>query len=269
MEIYIAKDGKESGPYTADEIESLYQAHMIGLNDHVWHEGLEGWVPLYRFLGGRPPIPPLAEESTRANQGGNPVRYASGRAGEPAGLFVKAGAYLIDYGMIFVFVTIPLLMLWKKIAGGTIRDLMDFSNQAGEPGEALVLDWQIGFLAYFVTNIIPRWFYVTAMESSSKQATLGKVALGLRVTDVSGGSPTRAQVGIRFVGMAVTECLPAIICMSFVKPWTPVFPDLLPDLTWGGPTTVYLGLLIYVLCAFSERKQCLHDKLAGTLVVRR
>jgi hypothetical protein len=57
MEIYITKDGKESGPYTKDQVESLHLAGMVHLSDHVWHEGMLDWEPLHRFLGVRPPAP--------------------------------------------------------------------------------------------------------------------------------------------------------------------------------------------------------------------
>lgn len=69
MEIYITKDGKESGPYTRDQVESLHHAGMIQLGDHVWHEGMLDWEPLHRFLGVRPPppgVPIVASDATES-----------------------------------------------------------------------------------------------------------------------------------------------------------------------------------------------------------
>jgi hypothetical protein len=57
MEIYIARDGNETGPYTQDQIESLHRTGMLQLNDFVWHDGMPDWEPLHRFLGVRPPTP--------------------------------------------------------------------------------------------------------------------------------------------------------------------------------------------------------------------
>lgn len=57
MEIYIARDGNETGPYSQDQIESLHRTGMIQLNDFVWHDGMAEWAPLHRFLGVRPPAP--------------------------------------------------------------------------------------------------------------------------------------------------------------------------------------------------------------------
>lgn len=58
MDLYIAKDGTESGPYSADQVESLHRAGMLRSDDLVWHEGMSEWSPLHRYLGLRPPVPP-------------------------------------------------------------------------------------------------------------------------------------------------------------------------------------------------------------------
>ena len=73
------------------------------------------------------------------------------------------------------------------------------------------------------------------MESSHLQATLGKMALSLQVTDLEGRRITFAKATGRF------------------------FAKYLSVLTLG------IG---YLMAAFTERKQALHDIIAGTLVVR-
>ncbi|MBX3742500.1 MAG: DUF4339 domain-containing protein [Akkermansiaceae bacterium] len=57
MEIYIARSGNETGPYTKEQIDSLYEMGMLQLADFVWHEGMPDWMPLHGFLGMRPPVP--------------------------------------------------------------------------------------------------------------------------------------------------------------------------------------------------------------------
>ena len=76
--------------------------------------------------------------------------------------------------------------------------------------------------------------YFAGMESSSMQATLGKKALGLVVTDLNGG---RISLG-RAIGRYFAKFLSALIlCIG------------------------------YIMVGFTERKQGLHDMLAGTLVM--
>ena len=53
----IAKAGKETGPFTKDQIASMTESGMVSLSDSVWHEGMGDWTPVHQFLGVRPPVP--------------------------------------------------------------------------------------------------------------------------------------------------------------------------------------------------------------------
>ena len=82
---------------------------------------------------------------------------------------------------------------------------------------------------------VAQWLYFALMESSSKQATLGKMALGIRVTDVNGN-----RIGFgRATGRHFAKILSGLI----------------------------LGIG-FLMAAFTEKKQALHDMIAGTLVVK-
>jgi len=84
-------------------------------------------------------------------------------------------------------------------------------------------------------SLVIWWLYEALMESSAKQATLGKMALGIRVTDLDGN-----RIGFgKATGRHFAKYLSALI----------------------------LGIG-YLMAAFTERKQALHDMLAGTLVLR-
>ena len=74
------------------------------------------------------------------------------------------------------------------------------------------------------------------MEYSPKQATLGKLALGIKVTTLNGER------------------------ISFVRASGRYFAQVLDVLT------LYVG---YLFAAFTERRQALHDMVAGTFVVHR
>ena len=80
------------------------------------------------------------------------------------------------------------------------------------------------------------WLYATLFESSGKQATLGKLALGIKVTDLNGNR------------------------ISFVHATGRFFAEILSTLTLG------FG---YAIAAFTNRRQALHDIVASTLVVRK
>src|SRR5437667_9928015 len=79
------------------------------------------------------------------------------------------------------------------------------------------------------------WIYEAALESSSKQATVGKMALGLKVTDLEGRR------------------------ISFARATGRHFAKIISGL---------ILLIGYIMAGFTERKQALHDMIAGTLVQR-
>jgi uncharacterized RDD family membrane protein YckC len=74
------------------------------------------------------------------------------------------------------------------------------------------------------------------MESSARQATLGKMALGIVVTDLDGN-----RIGFgRATGRYFAKILSALIL-----------------------------LIGFIMAAFTQKKQGLHDIIAGTLVVKK
>ena len=91
----------------------------------------------------------------------------------------------------------------------------------------------VGILA---AVIVVRWIYFAGLESSSKQATVGKIILSIIVTDMEGNRISFGKATIR----------------HFAK--------------------ILSGLLFYagfVMIAFTEKRQGLHDMIAGCLVVKK
>ena len=90
----------------------------------------------------------------------------------------------------------------------------------------------LGFLVGTATG----WLYEALMVSSSYQATLGKMALGIVVTDMQGRRISFLRATGRYVGKIVSSML----------------------------------LLIgYLIQPFTEKRQALHDMMAGCLVLRK
>jgi cell division septation protein DedD len=60
MQIFIHRDGKQLGPFTEAEIKAQLAAGMTSLQDNVWWEGQQGWVPIsqtHLAVGGAPAAP--------------------------------------------------------------------------------------------------------------------------------------------------------------------------------------------------------------------
>lgn len=87
-----------------------------------------------------------------------------------------------------------------------------------------------------IIGIVLPWIYYAAMESSSKQATLGKMALGIKVTSTEGEKISFGKASGRYFGK---------ILSTF---------------------TLFIG---YFMVAFTEKKQGLHDIVSGCLVLNK
>ncbi len=85
-------------------------------------------------------------------------------------------------------------------------------------------------------GLILGWLYYAFMESSSTQGTLGKMALGIKVTGLSGHPISFGRATGRHFGKIIS--------------------------------TIIL-LIGYLMVAFTAKKQGLHDMMAGCLVVNR
>jgi len=102
-------------------------------------------------------------------------------------------------------------------------------------GVSWAVAWVVGPFAPLVA-VVAGWLYFASLESSSWQATIGKLAVGIVVTDMEGRRVTFGRATGR----------------HFAKYFS------------------YFTLMIgHVMAAFTERKQALHDMIASTLVVKR
>lgn len=87
-----------------------------------------------------------------------------------------------------------------------------------------------------VAGVIIGWLYFALMESSSSQGTLGKMAIGIKVTDLNGNKLTFGRATGRYLGKIISSLM------------------------------LMIG---YVIAGFTKKKQALHDIMAGCLVVIR
>ncbi|MBI3968819.1 MAG: RDD family protein [Chloroflexi bacterium] len=130
-----------------------------------------------------------------------------------AGFWFRLGAYLIDYGVLFL-ANLPLAIFLAVVLGP--------SNLENLPVWAHVISLGISYL------------YYAGMESSARQATFGKSALGVKVTGLHGNRISFWRDSVRFFAR-----IPSMLLL-------------------------FTGFLAI---AFTAKKQGLHDKIAGCLVV--
>jgi uncharacterized RDD family membrane protein YckC len=234
MEIWIGRDGERHGPYQeADVREWLHSGKMSG-SDLGWYEGLADWQPLSVLLpdavagsaatasGAAPPaFTPLPQTTTAALE-------------DHAGFWKRVAAYVFDY---IVLLLAGMLIGALLVATAATAVLEEAQKNAGENPQLILA----AFGTYMHTmwpalllSTVFVWLYFALLESSVWQATIGKLVLGIRVTDLRG---ERISVP-RALGRYLAKFLSLLI--------------------------VGIGFL---MVAWTGRKQGLHDLLAGTLVL--
>jgi uncharacterized RDD family membrane protein YckC len=146
------------------------------------------------------------------------------------GFWIRVVAAIIDYIVIRV-----ILFPFKAVfgLGSLAMGGFDPGNFHHNPLRFLYLIFGGGILVLIA--LFANWLYSALMESSSYQATLGKMIFGMKVTDLNGNRINLARATGR----------------HFAK--------------WLSALTLGFG---YLMVGFTERKQGLHDLVAGTLVRR-
>lgn len=155
-----------------------------------------------------------------------------------AGFWLRFVALIIDGIIISIvrgFIVLPILaMFGYSITSSGFFEDFDFRDT-----DALLSAFA-AFMAMAATigliNFIIWIVYYTLMEMSKLQATIGKIALGLVVTDINGGRLDFGKALIRNLFKIISG---AILSIG------------------------------YIMAAFTARKQALHDIVANTLVVKK
>lgn len=68
MQIFLARDGVQAGPYSLDELNSMLASGQVRLTDLAWHAGMDAWQPLDVLTQGQAHYVPSAEHLALSQQ---------------------------------------------------------------------------------------------------------------------------------------------------------------------------------------------------------
>ena len=138
-----------------------------------------------------------------------------------------------------------------------------------------------GWVLFTVLAILWQWLYYAFMESSSRQGTLGKMAMNLAVTDLEGRKLTFARASGRFLGKAVANVLAGVILLvgtfglvagmnpNASDPSTAFTAAAVMGVLGAALLAVVIVLASNIMAAFTRRKQALQDIVSGCVVLRK
>lgn len=221
---YIGNGGVQIGPLSQDEVGRRLASGEFSRDALAWREGMTDWLPISATpeLAGFAYSPvPSAYPSAAPNSAVRLDYQVPPSQYQYFGFWWRVLAYMID-GVLLNVVG----MVLGFIVGFFIGLSMGRNNNA---------EFVAGLVANIV-GIIIGWLYFALMESSSTQATLGKMAISAKVIDTEGRRITFGRATGRYFGKILSGL---ILCIGFIMVGT------------------------------NPRKQGLHDQLAGTLVIKK
>ena len=225
-EWYFVRDGAQMGPVTVEELSQMIADGEVTATDLVWKEGMSRWQQAVTQRELFPhPVPPAYAPPPPAAGSVRPLEYQSYRP-QPlnyyasvhyAGFWIRFGAWIIDQ----LIIGAANFTLGLVVGGGVVA-----SGARVDEGTKALLQ---------LVSVLIAWLYYALQESSGVQATVGKRAVGIKVTDLFGRQISFGRATGRHFGKLVSTL------------------------------TLLVG---YIMAGCTQRKQALHDMMAGCLVVR-
>ena len=257
---YADAQHASQGPVDDGGLVGLREQGQLDWDTLVWREGMSDWRPMRDFAAqlaraeaGAPPLPPAAGAGAVRDPGprspAHPAApaepaspYAPPVATLTAGTSVVAGGEVVHAGFLKRFAAMVIDGFVTAMASWAIQiPLLLAAGAAGMAGgELFGAGGSLGLLllSYGVGFVVPL-VYFAWMHSSAGQASLGKMAVGIKVCRGSGERISFMRAFGRYAAYFGT------VVFSFG------IGGLVSALTTG----------------LSERRQALHDMLCDTLVV--
>jgi uncharacterized RDD family membrane protein YckC len=260
MKWYYADAGRQVGPVEDAQLDELVRSGAVRDDTLVWREGMANWQPHSAVRGPSKPIPipaaavPIASETRFCSECGRPYpahemvtigaaticaqckplymqRVREG--GQPlgvrhyAGFWIRFVAFIIDaiiLGVVGFIINLPLQMALglsaSRIPTGDVATALPMMLGTLGLSLAVNLALQAAYQIYFL---------------STRGATIGKMALGLKVIRADGGPLS--------VGLATGRFFAFLLDAYF---------------------TLTIG---FIIAGFDSEKRSLHDRICNTRVI--
>ena len=253
MQIYLARNNQQAGPYTLEQLNQMLTSQQVLLTDLVWHEGMTEWKALGELTQGKlvyEPIgynPATPEPAPFQNQDIHQVKIEKKAAlnNELASIPTRVLAKVIDLLLWLPAAAIPSFFL-KAEQFNELSEIQQKMQATDSPNQAVQLQQQLFTLipmeawqAMFVYILIMLGIQAFMLAKSGQ--SIGKKLTKIKIVDAE----TDEKVSL-MRAFTLRSFIFIILNMLFM-----------PIIT-----------IIDHIFALSEKRQTLHDKLAKTKVVK-
>lgn len=231
---YVDGARQQQGPVAAGELQRLHASGQLRTDTLVWRHGMAEWQPLRQAIALPMPaapgqVDPLPSQAAIMSAGAvvdrSDIAYA--------GFWRRVAAYQLDSFIIGIASYVVMLPFAMAMGLSSQKILLE---QGGSDPTAMFRSMWPMFVVMYLLIFTMQAAYFAWMHSRPAQATLGKMAVGIKAMRADGGRIGFGHGLLRWLAM------------------------LLSALTLG------IGFL---MAAFTRRKRALHDVLCDTVVVDR
>jgi len=225
---FYVVDDNQVGPLAKDQLIRAVEKGIVQPDTLVWRDGLKDWVEASRlkFLSFVSDNPFAVtgrdsdEEEQEEEEDPRPKKKKKKKRIEYGTFWNRVVGFVVDnVVLLLIFWVICFFIgVWFGVAGIQV-----------DPNSS-----QLSLALNFVL-LLTYWLYFACLESSSAQATVGKMAAGIKVVNENGD-----RIGFLH---ATGRCFARLL------------------------TLIFFGIG-FIVMLFTEKKQGVHDLMAGTFVVK-
>jgi uncharacterized RDD family membrane protein YckC len=257
MQIYLARNNEQAGPYTLDQVNAMLANTQIVLSDLAWHEGMATWLPLGQLTGGKmvynpsnsPTVHPLAAPfKTSASITVLSEKLANGAT--IANVSKRIWASFVDLMILFIITEIVFRVSMPSDAIAKIQG-MSYSQLQGVMSNGKTGD--LNQILQGLLSLIPEHVLLSTLISAVLVTviqimliahfgqTIGKMLLKIKIVDEQTGEKA--------------NFLRSVLLRSILFKYV------------GYLLTNFLLLMVDFVFLFTKNNRTLHDRLAKTIVV--
>ncbi|WP_179998262.1 RDD family protein [Acinetobacter sp. YH12239] len=253
MQIYLARNNQQAGPYTVEQLNQMLSSQQVLLTDLVWHQGMTEWKALGELTQGKlyyqpegyHPTPPVQQSYSNPSISSVNVQKNTTQQ-ELASIGSRFLAKLVDLALWLPAMVIPSFFMQEEQVA-QLTELQQKMQNASSSDQAIKLQEQLftlipmeawqAMLVYIVVMLAAQAFLIAKSGQS-----LGKKVAKIQIVDAENGQQVNLMRA--FTLRSVIFIVLNLLFMPFIT---------IIDHAFG----------------LSQKRQTLHDKLAKTKVVKR
>lgn len=271
MQIYLARNSVQAGPYTLEQLNNMLATGEVDLNDLMWHEGMAQWqrvgdmtneshhynpngsaptdrrVTVAELYGNKKPdSSPEPQHTSHSPFGANDKPAAFRKNTQPISKQATFELASISSRILAVIIDQVLAMLCLiPMLSGLDFDFEKLAMAAQDPAVLSQLAESIPtHLAMMTGLLILVLFIVQIFLLIKRGQSIGKLITGVRILDVE------------------TNKLPSVTNIILMR-------TILTNLAYNIPTIGQVILIVdFVMMIVNKKRRSLHDKIAKTIVVK-